>query len=54
MNLVLKDSKQAGSVQKEPESTVGDETMMEEDSLNSNISLIFDGKIGFYPLKPKI
>ena len=35
---------QVGSVQKEPESTVGDETMVEEDSPNSNISLIFDGK----------
>ena len=45
---------QVGSVQKEPESTVGDETMVGEDSPNSNIFLFLIGKIGFYPLKPKI
>ena len=42
---------QVGSVQKEPESTVGDETMVEEDSPNSNISLILDGKNWVLPLE---
>ena len=42
---------QVGSVQKETESTVGDETMVEEDSPNSNISLIFYGKNWVLPLE---
>ena len=42
---------QVGSVQKEPESTVGDETMVEEDSPNSNISLIFNGKNWVLPFE---
>ena len=42
---------QVCSVQKEPESTVGDEPVVEEDLPNSNISLIFDGKNWVLPLE---
>ena len=42
---------QVCSVPKEPGSTVCDEPVVEEDSPNSNISLIFDGKNWVLPLE---
>ena len=48
---VSEGQQQVSSVQIEPESTLSDEHVVEEDSPNSNISLIFDGKNWVLPLE---
>ena len=51
---VSEGQQQVSSVQIEPESTLCDEHVVEEDSPNSNISLIFDGKNWVLPLEIQV